>query len=102
MRIEKAAGALGAYVTNVSLARVAESGHLIAEIKTALNDHGVLFFRDQELLPEEFAIRGVFWHVGRPSGLPESGRCAGVADFGEHAARAIENRGLAQRYDVPY
>lgn len=54
MRIEKAAGALGAYVSGVSLADAAESSDAFAEIRAALLEHEVLFFRDQDILPVEY------------------------------------------------
>jgi len=58
MRVEKAAGALGAYVTQVSLSQAAHSSDLFAEINSALNQHGVLFFRDQAITPQDFAAFG--------------------------------------------
>jgi taurine dioxygenase len=54
LRIEKAAGALGAYVSEVSLADVAESSDAFAEIRAALLEHEVLFFRDQDITPVEY------------------------------------------------
>lgn len=54
MRLEKAAGALGAYVTGVSLAGAADSQTLFTEVYEALIEHEVLFFRDQALEPTEY------------------------------------------------
>jgi taurine dioxygenase len=54
LRIEKAAGALGAYVSEVSLADAAESSDAFAEIRAALLEHEVLFFRDQDITPVEY------------------------------------------------
>ncbi|MCZ6640017.1 MAG: TauD/TfdA family dioxygenase [Gammaproteobacteria bacterium] len=54
MQLEKAAGALGAYVTGVSLAEAADSQALFTEVYRALIEHEVLFFRDQALEPTEY------------------------------------------------
>ncbi|MEJ2088598.1 MAG: TauD/TfdA family dioxygenase [Gammaproteobacteria bacterium] len=54
MLIEKAAGALGAYVRGVSLRQAAESGDVFGEIRAALLEHEVLFFRDQDITPIEY------------------------------------------------
>lgn len=54
MRVDKAAGALGAYVSDVSLTDAAVSGDLFQEIRHALLEHQVLFFRDQALTPVEY------------------------------------------------
>ena len=54
MQLEKAAGALGAYVTGVSLAEAADSQALFTEVYRALIEHEVLFFRDQALEPIEY------------------------------------------------
>lgn len=51
MQVDKAAGALGAYVNNVSLADAAASSDLFGEIREALLTHQVLFFRDQDISP---------------------------------------------------
>ncbi len=51
MRVEKAAGALGANVRDVSLAEAARSDDLFQEIRSALLEHQVLFFRDQAISP---------------------------------------------------
>lgn len=55
MQLEKAAGALGAYVCGVSVARAAESAELFNEIAAALNNHGVLFFRAQDIAADDLA-----------------------------------------------
>ena len=54
MHIEKAAGALGAYVDGVSLAEAALSSGLFGEIRSALLEHEVLFFRNQDISPLEY------------------------------------------------
>lgn len=54
MRVDKAAGALGAYVKDVSLADAAASSDLFGEIRETLLAHQVLFFRDQDISPEDF------------------------------------------------
>jgi taurine dioxygenase len=52
--VDKAAGALGAYVKDVSLADAAASSDLFGEIRETLLAHQVLFFRDQDISPEDF------------------------------------------------
>lgn len=54
MQVDKAAGALGAYVKDVSLADAAASSDLFGEIREALLVHQVLFFRDQDISPVEY------------------------------------------------
>lgn len=54
MQVRRAAGALGAFVSGVSLADAACSDSLFADIRGALLDHEVLFFRDQHIAPREF------------------------------------------------
>ena len=54
MRVDKAAGALGAYVKDVSLADAAASSDLFGEIRETLLAPQVLLFRDQDISPEEF------------------------------------------------
>lgn len=54
MRLEKAAGALGAYVRGVSVAEVPGSAELFAGIREALLEHSVLFLRDQAVTPQQF------------------------------------------------
>jgi taurine dioxygenase len=54
LQIEKAAGALGAFVRNVSLADVARSTDLFTEVRSALLEHEVLFFRDQDITPLDY------------------------------------------------
>ena len=54
MQLQKAAGAIGAYIADVSLADIAQSDALFAQVHTALLEHEVLFFREQDLSPLEF------------------------------------------------
>ena len=53
--LQRAAGALGAFVSGVGLADVAGSDPVYAQVRDALNEHEVLFFRDQNTAPEVFA-----------------------------------------------
>ena len=46
------AGAVGAEISGADLSRPLSGDHL-AEIRQALGDHGVIFFRDQELSPAQ-------------------------------------------------
>jgi taurine dioxygenase len=54
LQIEKAAGALGAFVRGVSLAQAGASQEAFSEIRAALLEHQVLFFRDQDITPVEY------------------------------------------------
>ncbi len=54
MQLQKAAGAIGAYIADVSLADVARSDALFAQVHAALLEHEVLFFRGQDIAPLEF------------------------------------------------
>jgi taurine dioxygenase len=54
MQLRKAAGSIGGYVENLSLADAARSDILFAEVQAALLEHEVLFFRDQAASPVEF------------------------------------------------
>jgi len=49
VRLQRAAGALGAYVDGVSLGDIAGSGSVFAEFRAALLEHEVLFLRDQHV-----------------------------------------------------
>ncbi len=50
-RVEAVAPALGAEISNVSIANAVEDDGLFAEIRTLLLKHRVLFFRDQDISP---------------------------------------------------
>ena len=54
MKIQRAAGALGAWVSDVSVADAARSDALFDEISAALLEHEVLFLRGQRVTPVEF------------------------------------------------
>ena len=59
MNIEQITGACGAEISGVNLARLSNSE--FDSIHTALLDHGVLFFRDQDIsLDEQVAFAGRF------------------------------------------
>lgn len=51
----KAAGAIGAHVSGVSLADIAGLDVVYAQVRQAIVEHEVLFFRDQERTPQVFA-----------------------------------------------
>jgi len=60
MQIERAAGALGAYLSGVDIADAVASSDEFSAIHAALIEHQVLFLRDQPIAPEtlyEFAGR---------------------------------------------
>lgn len=50
--IEPSGGGVGAFVRGVDLSRDV-SGNVAGELRAALGDHGVLFFRGQKLTPED-------------------------------------------------
>ena len=55
----EATGAVGALVTQVDLAQLNEDA--LAELKTAYAQHSVLFFRDQQLTPEQHVAFAERW-----------------------------------------
>jgi taurine dioxygenase len=78
MRIEKAAGALGAFVSGVDIAKAIESDELFGQLHAALLEHQVLFLRDQHITPQQqrtFALR-----FGPIEGHPAYDVVAGTAD----------------------
>ena len=77
LEIRPIAGALGAEIHGVDLARVPDA-ELVATIRRALLDHLVIFFRDQNLAPAQFlAFARAF---GRPVEYPF---VRGLPDFPE-------------------
>ena len=56
LNIRRVAGALGAELSGVNLAERL-SDQIIAEIRQALVEHQVIFFRDQTLTPAQYAAR---------------------------------------------
>ena len=57
LKIRRTAGALGAEIGGVDLSRELSDG-AIAAIRQALNEHQVIFFRDQQLTPDQQARFG--------------------------------------------
>lgn len=55
LSLRRAAGALGAYVSGIELADVAASDRVYQQVRQALVQHEVLFFRDQHVAPSVFA-----------------------------------------------
>ena len=53
VQVKRAAGALGAYVSGVSLKDALDDAALFAELRGLLLEHGVLFLRDQPLAPAQ-------------------------------------------------
>lgn len=78
MRVGKAAGALGAYVKDVSLADAAASRDLFGEIRETLLEHQVLFFRDQDITPVEY--QAFARQFGQVEGHPAYETVPGAAD----------------------
>lgn len=66
MRVTKIAGALGAEISGVDLRTLDDA--LAGEIRRALLEHLVIFFRDQPLAPAEFM--GFARRMGRPVEYP--------------------------------
>lgn len=78
MRIVKAAGALGAFVSGVRIVDAIDSDDLFAALHAALVEHQVLFLRDQRITPLQqraFALR-----FGPIEGHPAYDVVAGTAD----------------------
>src|SRR5260370_33562005 len=68
IEVVPASGSLGAEIRGVNVA-AALDGAVIAEIRQALLDHLVIFFRDQKLAPrEQLAFAGRF---GEPMAYPQ-------------------------------
>src|SRR5258705_12232226 len=68
IEVVPASGSLGAEIRGVDVA-AALAGSVIAEIRQALLDHLVIFFRDQKLAPrEQLAFAGRF---GEPMEYPQ-------------------------------
>lgn len=60
LRVEPISGAIGAEIHGVDLSHTLDET-VIGQIRTALHDHGVVFFRDQDLTPEQhMAFAGRF------------------------------------------
>ena len=56
--LQRAAGALGAFVSGVGLADVAGSDRVYAQVRDALNEHEVLFFVTKIRL-QRFSLRSL-------------------------------------------
>ncbi len=54
MEVNKAAGALGAYVEGVTLAEIVDSDRVYADVRQLAVEHEVLFLRNQAVAPEVF------------------------------------------------
>jgi len=54
MQVRKAAGALGAYISNVDLKDIVTSNNLFAKVRDLVIEHEVVFFRDQNVEPQVF------------------------------------------------
>ncbi|HTU09612.1 MAG TPA: TauD/TfdA family dioxygenase [Allosphingosinicella sp.] len=57
MKVTKVTGNIGAEISGVDLA-TCEDAQIYADIRAALNDHAVIFFRDQELSLERYIAFG--------------------------------------------
>ncbi|MCZ6552537.1 MAG: TauD/TfdA family dioxygenase [SAR324 cluster bacterium] len=67
IEVRRVAGALGAEVSGVDLAQELD-GDSAAALRRALNDHLVIFFRDQDLSPERFLRAAQYF--GEPAEYP--------------------------------
>ena len=56
LTIERLTGSMGAEVLGVDLNRIDEQ--TVADLKMALAEHGMIFFRDQDLTPEQHIALG--------------------------------------------
>ena len=78
MQVKKAAGALGAFISEVDLRDIVTSNNLFAEIQGLAVEHEVLFFRDQDVEPwvfQQFARS-----FGKVLGHPAYATVAGAED----------------------
>ncbi|MEZ5560640.1 MAG: taurine dioxygenase [Pseudomonadales bacterium] len=78
MQVQKAAGALGAFVKQVSLADAAQSDALFDDVHGALLEHQVLFFRDQDISPQDY--QAFARRFGQVEGHPAYPTVAGAPD----------------------
>jgi taurine dioxygenase len=78
MRIDKLAGALGAYVSDCDVTDAIGSDDLFAELNGALNEHQVLVLREQHITPLE--QRALALRFGPIEGHPAYDIVAGTAD----------------------
>jgi taurine dioxygenase len=78
MRIDKLAGALGAYVSDLDVAAAIGSDDLFAELCAALNEHQVLVLRDAHITPHE--QRALALKFGPIEGHPAYEVVAGTGD----------------------
>lgn len=76
MKISKASAAVGAIIEDVDLKSISDDQ--FAEIRSAFFDHGVLFFRDQQLTPDDHIAFAKRWggidlnrFFARREGYPE-------------------------------
>ena len=76
MNVQRIAGALGAEITGIDLRRLGDTE--LAEIRRVWLEQLVVFFRDQELSPEEFMAFAR--RIGRPIEYPF---VRGIAGFPE-------------------
>ncbi len=54
LAVQKAAGALGAYVSGIDLNDVVNSADLLEQVRNLAVEHQVLFFREQHIAPQVF------------------------------------------------
>ena len=59
MRVEKVTGGCGAYLRDVDLGNLSDAE--FGEVQKALWQHGVIFFRDQDLSPEQHIAFAERW-----------------------------------------
>jgi taurine dioxygenase len=78
MRIDKAGGALGAFVSDIDIADVIESDEVFEALHAALLEHQVLFLRDQRITPQQ--QRAVALRFGPIEGHPAYDVVAGTPD----------------------
>ena len=64
IRVSPLATSVGAEISGVDLATPGEPG--LAEIRRALGEYGVVFFRDQQVTPEQaYRLRALLWRDRR-------------------------------------
>lgn len=72
LEIRPASGAIGAFVTGINLAEPLDE-ETYKEVRAALHDFGVLFFRDQDITPEQHvALAQRFGEIQANKSLPKA------------------------------
>ena len=83
IQVQRITGNLGAVISGVDL-RAALSTETIEAVRSALLDHGVIFFREQDVTPEQF------WSFMENFGIPHKEESSGTDDDGPQDMQAAD------------